>query len=176
MNAETPTDIQTGFKFEAKGIGLVRTEHMFFKPERLREIRRFILSASDEERQQALDTIRDYQAEDFEQIFKLCQNAPAVIRLLDPPLHEFLPHSDEEIQQVATDQNISTKEVRTRLHQLQEVNPMLGHRGCRLAITFPNLYDMQVEAILKGALVVKEKGLTPQVEICLLYTSDAADE
>lgn len=167
MNAETPTDIQTGFKFEAKGIGLVRTEHMFFKPERLREIRRFILSASDEERQQALDTIRDYQAEDFEQIFKLCQNAPAVIRLLDPPLHEFLPHSDEEIQQVATDQNISTKEVRTRLHQLQEVNPMLGHRGCRLAITFPNLYDMQVEAILKGALVVKEKGLTPQVEIMI---------
>lgn len=171
MNAETPEDIQTGFSFGADGIGLVRTEHMFFKAERLREIRRFILSVDEDQRQAALEKIRDYQVEDFTKIFQLSQEAPAVIRLLDPPLHEFMPKSDREVAEVAADQGISEAELHSRMVQLAEVNPMLGHRGCRLAMTYPELYDRQAEAIIYGAIAARAEGLDPQVEIMIPLVS-----
>lgn len=152
MNAETVADIEAGYGFGADGIGLVRTEHMFFQAERLQEIRRFILSDNQTEKQKALDVILGYQAEDFYQIFKLSGAHSTTIRLLDPPLHEFLPHLPEEIEAVAKQQNVSVDHLKERIRTLTEVNPMLGHRGCRLAMTYPELYLMQGEAIIKGAL------------------------
>ena len=127
MNAETPQDIKVGYQFGAKGIGLVRTEHMFFGAERLVEMRRFILSSSREDRLEALNHIKQYQVEDFKE--------HTIVRLLDPPLHEFLPHSEEDIANVAKQLNIPKETLDKRIVDLNEVNPMLGHRGCRLAIT-----------------------------------------
>lgn len=172
MNAETPQDIQTGFDFKAQGIGLVRTEHMFFQTERLREIRRFILSSKASDRQAALDQIAGYQEADFKAIFDLSQGQKTVIRLLDPPLHEFLPQAGHEIQSVAQSLGLSEDKLRARIQQLKEVNPMLGHRGCRLAMTCPELYDMQVHAILAGALASqKASGYDLQVEIMIPLVS-----
>ena len=172
MNAETAKDIEAGYEFEANGIGLVRTEHMFFQPERLKEIRHFILSASDQERQQALDNILGYQTDDFYTIFKLSGEHSTTIRLLDPPLHEFLPHLPEEIKAVADQQNVSEAALKDRIRSLTEVNPMLGHRGCRLAMTYPELYEMQVEAIIRGAMKAKkEEGFDVKPEIMIPLVS-----
>ncbi|MGY4104836.1 pyruvate, phosphate dikinase [Ignavigranum ruoffiae] len=172
MNAETLPDIQTGLAFGAVGIGLTRTEHMFFKAERLKEFRSFILSQKEEERQAALDRIQAYQEEDFEKIFRALDGFPANIRLLDPPLHEFLPAKDQDIELVAGQQGISAQELKSRIHNLKEVNPMLGHRGCRLGMTFPNLYLMQARAIMTSAIKLVQEGLevSPEIMIPLVST------
>lgn len=173
MNAETLSDIQTGLNFGAAGIGLVRTEHMFFAPERLIEIRRFILANNPGTRAQAIQNILPHQQTDFEGIFGLTGDLPVVVRLLDPPLHEFLPHDDHEIEVVSKQLGISVDELTARVKDLQETNPMLGHRGCRLAITYPELYLMQAEAIIRAALRVKEDGINvaPEIMIPLVSTS-----
>ena len=171
MNAETPQDIKVGYQFGAKGIGLVRTEHMFFGAERLVEMRRFILSSSREDRLEALNHIKQYQVEDFKEIFKLSGEHPTIVRLLDPPLHEFLPHSEEDIANVAKQLNIPKETLDKRIVDLNEVNPMLGHRGCRLAITYPELYEMQVEAIIESVFKLKEEGIQCKPEIMIPLVS-----
>lgn len=175
MNAETPQDIKAGYDFGAKGIGLVRTEHMFFGPERLIEMRRFILASNHEERVQALEKIKTYQVEDFEIIFKLSQDRPTIVRLLDPPLHEFLPSSEEDIQNVSQQLDVSPELLRKRIVDLSEVNPMLGHRGCRLAVTYPELYEMQVEAIIESVLKLQQEGVTCQPEIMIPLVSSVEE-
>lgn len=175
MNAETPQDIQAGYQFGAKGIGLVRTEHMFFGPERLVEMRRFILSDTQDKRIAALNEIKQYQRADFEEILKLSGERPTIIRLLDPPLHEFLPKSTEEKSSVAGQLNVPVKTLEQYIENLNEVNPMLGHRGCRLAITYPELYVMQVEAIMESALRLKAQGIDCQPEIMIPLVSTVAE-
>lgn len=175
MNAETPQDIQAGYQFGAKGIGLVRTEHMFFGAERLIEMRRFILSYTQENRINALNKIKQYQKEDFETILKLSGERPTIIRLLDPPLHEFLPKSTEEKHSVARQLNVSVSELEHYIASLNEVNPMLGHRGCRLAITYPELYIMQAEAIVESALKLKQQGIDCQPEIMIPLVSSVSE-
>ncbi|OEL09453.1 pyruvate, phosphate dikinase [Staphylococcus equorum] len=175
MNAETPQDIQAGYQFGAKGIGLVRTEHMFFGPERLVEMRRFILSDTQDKRIAALNEIKRYQTADFEEILKLSGERPTIIRLLDPPLHEFLPKSTEEKSSVAGQLNVPVKTLEQYIENSNEVNPMLGHRGCRLAITYPELYVMQVEAIMESALRLKAQGIDCQPEIMIPLVSTVAE-
>ncbi|MEB7846845.1 pyruvate, phosphate dikinase [Staphylococcus equorum] len=175
MNAETPQDIQAGYQFGAKGIGLVRTEHMFFGPERLVEMRRFILSDTQDKRIAALNEIKQYQTADFEEILKLSGERLTIIRLLDPPLHEFLPKSTEEKSSVAGQLNVPVKTLEQYIENLNEVNPMLGHRGCRLAITYPELYVMQVEAIMESALRLKVQGIDCQPEIMIPLVSTVAE-
>jgi pyruvate,orthophosphate dikinase len=171
MNAETPQDIAAGYQFDATGIGLVRTEHMFFAPERLVEMRRFILAHNHDQRVAALNKISTYQTDDFEKILRQSEDRPTIIRLLDPPLHEFLPRSEEEKESVASQLNISTRELNQNIEQLHEVNPMLGHRGCRLAITYPELYEMQVEAIMNSVIRLKEQGIETNPEIMIPLVS-----
>lgn len=171
MNAETEGDIKSGYSFNAKGIGLVRTEHMFFGEERLIEMRRFILASTYEERVEALNKIKVYQTEDFEGIFNLSQDRPSIVRLLDPPLHEFLPKGGEEIKAVADQLGVTTDFLEKRISELHEFNPMLGHRGCRLAITYPELYEMQTEAIITAVLNLKEKGIETKPEIMIPLVS-----
>ena len=171
MNAETTPDIEAGYQFNAKGIGLVRTEHMFFGAERLVEMRRFILSSDDATRKAALDKIRAYQTEDFEQIFRLSGERPTIVRLLDPPLHEFLPKSEDEIQNVAQQLAIPVEKFNKRILELHETNPMLGHRGCRLAITYPELYVMQAEAIMNSVAQLQQEGIHCQPEIMIPLVS-----
>ncbi|MCD8827566.1 MULTISPECIES: pyruvate, phosphate dikinase [Staphylococcus] len=175
MNAETLQDIEVGYQFGATGIGLVRTEHMFFGPERLVEMRRFILADSQVSRISALNKIRDYQCEDFEHILKLSGDRPTIIRLLDPPLHEFLPHSQEEKVNVANQLDVTVPVLEQYIGQLEEVNPMLGHRGCRLAITYPELYIMQVEAIIGSAIKLKQQGIDTKPEIMIPLVSTVAE-
>lgn len=173
MNAETEGDIKAGYSFDAKGIGLVRTEHMFFGEERLVEMRRFILASTYEERVEALNKIKVYQTEDFEGIFNLSGDRPSIVRLLDPPLHEFLPKGGEEVKAVADQLGVTTDFLEKRITELHEFNPMLGHRGCRLAITYPELYEMQTEAIITAVLNLKQKGIEtkPEIMIPLVSTS-----
>ncbi|MCD8879613.1 pyruvate, phosphate dikinase [Staphylococcus kloosii] len=171
MNAETPQDIAAGYQFDATGIGLVRTEHMFFAPERLVEMRRFILAHNHDQRVAALNKISTYQTDDFEKILRQSEDRPTIIRLLDPPLHEFLPRSEEEKESVAIQLNVSTRELNQNIEQLHEVNPMLGHRGCRLAITYPELYEMQVEAIMNSVIRLKEQGIETNPEIMIPLVS-----
>lgn len=173
MNAETEGDIKAGYSFDAKGIGLVRTEHMFFGEERLVEMRRFILASTYEERVEALNKIKVYQTEDFEGIFNLSGDRPSIVRLLDPPLHEFLPKGGEEVKAVADQLGVTTDFLEKRISELHEFNPMLGHRGCRLAITYPELYEMQTEAIITAVLNLKQKGIEtkPEIMIPLVSTS-----
>ncbi|TDM40635.1 pyruvate, phosphate dikinase [Macrococcoides goetzii] len=171
MNAETEGDIKSGYSFNAKGIGLVRTEHMFFGEARLIEMRRFILASTYEERVEALNKIKVYQTEDFEGIFNLSQDRPSIVRLLDPPLHEFLPKGGEEVKAVADQLGVTTDFLEKRISELHEFNPMLGHRGCRLAITYPELYEMQTEAIITAVLNLKEKGIETKPEIMIPLVS-----
>ena len=167
MNAETDADIKTGLAFDANGIGLVRTEHMFFGEERLREMRRFILSNRHTEQSRALREILTYQVDDFEGIFSLTQDLPVVVRLLDPPLHEFMPHGEHDIQAVAQQLDVPVERLKQRIQELAEVNPMLGHRGCRLAVTYPELYIMQAEAIIRSAVKVSATGAAVKPEIMI---------
>src|SRR3984885_10567091 len=167
-NAETPVDAETARKFGAEGIGLCRTEHMFFDPERILAVRQMIISNTESARRTALDRLLPFQREDFRQLFTIMAGLPVTIRLLDPPLHEFLPHADAEMQEVADSLGTDIDTIRRRAAELAEANPMLGHRGCRLGVSFPEIYEMQARAIFEGAiLVAKETGKAPHPEIMI---------
>jgi pyruvate,orthophosphate dikinase len=150
-NADTPLDSRVARQFGAEGIGLCRTEHMFFEPDRIDAVREMILADNIEERRKALAKILPMQKGDFKEIFREMRGLPVTIRLLDPPLHEFLPHTDQEIQDLAKKIGVSPDKLRHKAESLHEINPMLGHRGCRLGITFPEIYQMQVRAIMEAA-------------------------
>jgi pyruvate,orthophosphate dikinase len=167
-NAETPVDAETARKFGAEGIGLCRTEHMFFDPERILAVRQMIISSNESGRRTALARLLPFQREDFRQLFTIMVGLPVTIRLLDPPLHEFLPHSDHELQDVADSLGTDLNTIRQRAAELAEANPMLGHRGCRLGIAYPEIYEMQSRAIFEGAIAVaKETGNAPHPEIMI---------
>ncbi|HXT81341.1 MAG TPA: pyruvate, phosphate dikinase, partial [Acetobacteraceae bacterium] len=167
-NAETPMDAETARKFGAEGIGLCRTEHMFFDPERIGAVRQMILASNEAGRRVALDRLLPFQREDFRQIFTIMAGLPVTIRLLDPPLHEFLPHADADMEEVAAGLGTDVETVRRRAAELAEANPMLGHRGCRLGISYPEIYEMQARAIFEGALAVaKETGKAPHPEVMI---------
>jgi pyruvate, orthophosphate dikinase len=171
-NADTPADAKRAREFGAQGIGLTRTEHMFFEGDRITAMREMILAENVSDREAALDKLLPYQREDFVGIFTAMNGLPVTIRLLDPPLHEFLPHEQEAIQRVASNQEISIKTVRRRIAMLHEANPMMGHRGCRLAITYPEILTMQVRAIVEAAIecaLVKVKAV-PEIMIPLVGT------
>ncbi len=172
-NAETPIDTKVARDFGAEGIGLCRTEHMFFDEERIISVREMILSKTKEDRLNALNKLLPYQKKDFLDIFKIMHGLPVTVRLLDPPLHEFLPKSEKEISEVAEVVGLSIKEVKSRIDELHEQNPMLGHRGCRLGISFPEIYEMQCEAIFKALLELKknkQKFAFPEIMIPLVST------
>ncbi len=177
-NAETPQDARTARKFGAEGIGLCRTEHMFFDNERIVAVREMILANDEAGRRKALDKLLPMQRDDFTELFEIMSGFPITIRLLDPPLHEFLPHTDEDIAEVAEAMNVSSDELRARADALHEFNPMLGHRGCRLAITYPEICEMQVRAILEAALATAKKtgkSINPEIMIPLVATKTEFD-
>ncbi len=169
-NAETPLDASTARNFGCEGIGLCRTEHMFFDPQRIIHVREMIVANTEAERRTALDKLLPYQRDDFVQLFTIMAGLPVTIRLLDPPLHEFLPHSDADMAEVAKAAGKTVAEVKAKASQLHEANPMLGHRGCRLGITYPEIYEMQCRAIFEAVADVKMKGETvlPEVMIPLV--------
>jgi pyruvate,orthophosphate dikinase len=172
-NADTPNDARVARLFGAAGIGLCRTEHMFFAEERILRVREMILARNEAGRRKALEQLLPFQKADFEGIFRELDGLPVTIRLLDPPLHEFLPQTEMQISSVARDMNWGFVELRNKVNQLHETNPMLGHRGCRLAITFPEIYEMQVRAIYEAACDVKATGIDarPEVMIPLVGTT-----
>ncbi|PPR69307.1 MAG: Pyruvate, phosphate dikinase, partial [Alphaproteobacteria bacterium MarineAlpha3_Bin1] len=153
-NAETPTDAKTALKFGAEGIGLSRTEHMFFDPSRIIHMREMILATDEDQRRQALDKLLPYQRQDFTELFTIMDGLPITIRLLDPPLNEFLPHTEEDMAEVAKAAGTSMATIQNRLAELEESNPMLGHRGCRLGISYPEIYEMQARAIFEAVVEV----------------------
>ena len=172
-NSETPKDTKTAKDFGAEGIGLCRTEHMFFDEERILSVREMILSKTKEDRAKALDKLLPHQKKDFTEIFKIMNGLPVTVRLLDPPLHEFLPRTNKEIGELAEIVNLTVKEVETRIEELHEQNPMLGHRGCRLAISFPEIYEMQCRAIFEALCELKKnkiKSAFPEIMIPLVST------
>ena len=167
-NAETPLDAETARKFGAEGIGLCRTEHMFFDPARIGVVRQMIMASDETGRRTALDKLLPFQREDFRQLFTIMAGLPVTVRLLDPPLHEFLPHGDTELADVADALGTDVETMHRRMAELAEANPMLGHRGCRLGVTYPEIYEMQARAIFEGALAVaKETGNAPVPEIMI---------
>ncbi|WP_119679097.1 pyruvate, phosphate dikinase [Indioceanicola profundi] len=177
-NAETPLDSRTARKFGAEGIGLCRTEHMFFDAERIVAVREMILADSEGGRRAALAKIAPMQRNDFVELFKIMKGLPVTIRLLDPPLHEFLPNSEEEMREVAEGAGTDLAKVQHRAVQLHEANPMLGHRGCRLGISYPEIYEMQARSIFEAAVeVFKETGETviPEIMIPLVGTKKELD-
>ncbi len=170
-NADNPRDTKTAVDFGAEGIGLCRTEHMFFEEERISTVRQMILADTKEEREKALEQILPYQKGDFKEIYKVMAGKPVTIRLLDPPLHEFLPHEGEEIKQLSKQINVPYEKLLSKVEELHEFNPMLGHRGCRLAITYPEIAVMQTKAIMTAAIELKkEEGMeiTPEIMIPLV--------
>ena len=172
-NAETPTDSKVARDFGAEGIGLCRTEHMFFDEERILSVREMILSKSKEDRAIALDKLLPHQKNDFYEIFKIMQGLPVTVRLLDPPLHEFLPKGTKEIEDVANSLKLTKNEIELRISELHEENPMLGHRGCRLGISFPEIYEMQCRAIFEALIELKKnkiKSTFPEIMIPLVST------
>ncbi len=162
-NAETPEEAETARGFGAEGIGLCRTEHMFFDPERIVSMREMILAETEQGRRAALAKLLPYQRQDFIDLFRIMKGLPVTIRLLDPPLHEFLPHGDAEIAEVAKAAGVSEAIVKRRLLDLAEANPMLGHRGCRLGISYPEIYEMQARAIFEAAIEVSKDGGDPVI-------------
>jgi len=166
-NADTPTDARTARSFGAEGIGLCRTEHMFFQPERILAVREMIVAADEAGRRAALQKIMPMQRGDFAELFRVMGGLPVTIRLLDPPLHEFLPHTPHEIDEVAKDVGMTPAQIAARVADLTESNPMLGHRGCRLAITFPEIYETQCEAIGAAAAEVAREGIPVHPEIMI---------
>ncbi len=169
-NADTPRDAKQARKFGAEGIGLCRTEHMFFEEDRIFNFRRMIAASTLEQREEALEKILPYQRSDFEQLFEAMEGDPVVIRYLDPPLHEFLPHTDEEIKPLAESLGMSFEALKERVNSLKEFNPMMGHRGCRLAITYPEIAKMQTRAVIEAAINVNRRGMniTPEIMIPLV--------
>ena len=176
-NAETPADAEIALKFGAEGIGLCRTEHMFFEPERIIHMRQMILATTEVARRTALDKLLPYQRQDFLELFRIMEGLPVTIRLLDPPLNEFLPHTEEDIMAVAKSARADVKTVKLRRLELDEANPMLGHRGCRLGITYPEIYEMQARAIFQAAaILIKEgKDVVPEVMIPLIIDKPEFD-
>ncbi|MEM7459582.1 MAG: pyruvate, phosphate dikinase [Pseudomonadota bacterium] len=167
-NAETPADVQVAKDFGAEGIGLCRTEHMFFDAERIPVVRSMILAGTKPGREAALEKLLPMQRSDFEDIFRIMGEAPCTIRLLDPPLHEFMPHTDAEMEEVAASSGMDVKALKAQAEALHESNPMLGHRGCRLGITYPEIYAMQARAIFEAAVAVaKETGINPVPEVMI---------
>jgi pyruvate,orthophosphate dikinase len=172
-NAETPLDSRTARGFGAEGIGLCRTEHMFFDEERILYVRQMILSKTREDRLKALEKILPFQRKDFVEIFTIMKGLPVTVRLLDPPLHEFLPKTEKEIDIVAKSLKIHSSEIKNRINYLHEENPMLGHRGCRLAISFPEIYEMQCRAIFEALYELqkqKVEAVIPEIMIPLVAT------
>jgi pyruvate,orthophosphate dikinase len=167
-NAETPLDAETARKFGAEGIGLCRTEHMFFDPARIGAVRQMIMAHDEAGRRAALERLLPFQRQDFVALFRIMAGLPVTIRLLDPPLHEFLPHGAQEIAEVASALGQDVAAMERRVAELAEANPMLGHRGCRLGISYPEIYEMQARAIFEGALAVAEEtGAAPVPEIMI---------
>lgn len=166
-NAETPLDAQTAHGFGAEGIGLCRTEHMFFDPARIQHVREMIFASNEADRRVALDKLLPEQRGDFVALFRIMEGLPVTIRLLDPPLHEFLPQTEEDIADFARVAKLDPEKVHRRLAELHEANPMLGHRGCRLGVTYPEIYEMQVRAIIEAAV---EVSVTPEIMIPLVAT------
>lgn len=174
-NAETATDVKKAKEFGAKGLGLCRTEHMFFAPDRINIVRKMILSEGSEERQQALDSLFEIQRSDFYEILGIMSPDPVTIRLLDPPLHEFLPNTEEEIISLSRKIDFDEEKLKFKVKHLQESNPMLGHRGCRLAVTFPEIYLMQTRAVSLAVLQLLKEGKTVQAEIMIPLVSSSKE-
>ena len=178
-NADNPRDAKQAVAFGAEGIGLCRTEHMFFEEERIPAIRRMIMADTEAERREALKFLLPYQKSDFKGIYEAMGDRPVTIRLLDPPLHEFIPHTDEELHELSAQINVPYEKLAKKAEELHEFNPMLGHRGCRLAVTYPEIAEMQAEAIIRAAIEVRaEKGLDiiPEIMIPLVgMKSELAD-
>jgi pyruvate,orthophosphate dikinase len=166
-NADTPEQVRTAIAFGAKGIGLTRTEHMFFEGDRIDAMREMILAETLDERKSALAKLLPYQRADFAGIFKELKGFPATIRFLDPPLHEFLPHTDAQQEELAKKMGVSADKIARRVHELHEFNPMLGHRGCRLGISFPEVTEMQTRAIFEAAADVQKKGIKTKPEVMI---------
>ncbi|MCD8239478.1 MAG: pyruvate, phosphate dikinase [Clostridiales bacterium] len=167
-NGDTPRDAKTALSFGAQGIGLVRTEHMFFEEERIPKMRCFVLADSTEERKEAIKALEEYQKTDFTAIYEVMKDLPVTVRLLDPPLHEFLPNTEAEFQAVADIMGKSVADLKIKARGLHELNPMMGHRGCRLAVTYPELPEMQTRAIIESAIAVKKaKGYNIKPEIMI---------
>ncbi|MBC1935388.1 pyruvate, phosphate dikinase [Listeria grandensis] len=165
VNADSPNDLEVGLHFGAEGVGLCRTEHMFFQEDRIPYVRQMIIAESKEERLIALSHLKEMQKADFAGMFRVADGKPVNIRLLDPPLHEFLPKTDADIAKLAQEIDKPLAEIKQRVHDLAETNPMLGHRGCRLAITFPEIYIMQAEAIIESAIAIHDEGIAVYPEI-----------
>ncbi len=177
-NAETPLDAKTARGFGAEGIGLCRTEHMFFDPHRINFMREMILSNTESDRRKALDKLLPFQRKDFIDLFTIMEGLPVTIRLLDPPLHEFLPNKREEQIEIAQQIGVTVEEIAARTAKLHEANPMLGHRGCRLGVTYPEIYEMQAQAIFEAAVSVMKstgKQFVPEVMIPLVGTKKELD-
>ncbi len=173
-NSETPKDTKIARDFGAEGIGLCRTEHMFFDEKRIISVRQMILSKTLEDRKEALNKLLPYQKSDFFEIFKIMNGLPVTVRLLDPPLHEFLPKTERDIDDIAKELNISNQNIKSRILELHEQNPMLGHRGCRLGISFPEIYQMQCQAIFEALAACKKKKIKlviPEIMIPLVSTA-----
>ena len=175
-NSETPVDTKIARDFGAEGIGLCRTEHMFFDEKRIISVRQMILSKTLEDRKEALAKLLPFQRNDFIEIFKIMGGLPVTVRLLDPPLHEFLPKTEKDIQDIAKELNITSQNIQSRINELHEQNPMLGHRGCRLGISFPEIYQMQCQAIFEALAECKKKNIKPVIpEIMIPLVSTAAE-
>lgn len=175
MNADTPEDVAQGKSFGAKGIGLCRTEHMFFKEDKIWAIRNFILSDRGEEKKKSLTKLYELQKKDFLDIFEILDGDVANIRLLDPPVHEFLPKTSEDKEKMANILNISLDDLEKRTHKLKDENPMLGHRGCRLGVSYPELYRMQAKAIIEAAYEISKKGIKTYPEIMIPFIMEAKE-
>ena len=172
-NADTPADAANAVRLGAEGIGLCRTEHMFFEPERIPKIRKMILSKTVEEREKALEELIPFQKGDFKALYEVMEGKPVTIRFLDPPLHEFVPTDEKDIEALAKDMNLSVEEVKSTCSELHEFNPMMGHRGCRLSVTYPEIARMQTRAVIEAAIEVsKEKGFEIVPEIMVPFVGD----
>ncbi len=174
-NADTPHDAQVARDFGAKGIGLCRTEHMFFEGDRIKAMREMILATDEAGRRKALDKLLPYQREDFEGIFEAMQDLPVTVRLLDPPLHEFVPHEEANQADMAKEMGISVEEIKRLVDDLHEFNPMLGHRGCRLGNTYPEISEMQARAIIEAAVNLKKRGIKAIPEIMIPLTGEVEE-
>ena len=174
-NADTPADAAQAYKFGAEGIGLCRTEHMFFEGERIKAMREMIVARTEEQRRKALDKLLPMQRADFEDLFREMKGYPVTIRYLDPPLHEFLPQEDDDIQALAKEMGISYEELKSIVASLHEFNPMMGHRGCRLAVSYPEIAEMQTRAVIEAAINVNREGLNIVPEIMIPLVGDVKE-